>query len=524
MLKKVVAALMIVCGTSFAQTVSTNTGVTTTNTGVTTTYQIGDDGYATVPLPFKFPLFGQSFSNSYMYDNGIVSFLAPGTPGSISPWEWYAPSSLGQAQGKYFIAALWADIAPTAGTVYSTSSDGTYMRYNWNNISEYYSGGTRLSSFSTTITPDGAVATSYYSLNLQTSNVLSGVVGDPAKGEVYQQYAAPFGTPITNGSISNWTYKPYDPCAENPLYSATCPGFSDALAKLTTTTSPLQPTSTATTTTPTTTITTTVVDDPVSPTVTVTSTTTATSTTTPVTNTVSPTGTVNVAPTVISPITATSSTQKSSTAASNGTSLGLSVVAKNQQREQSTVSLAVQNAIGGAESAAMSSQQESLAVASNAVSNSMASVAAMTQTQSNIGIKITSINVGSLVSSQSSDITSTTENGVTKYNNALTDRTNPLNEYIEPKATLQSNGTLFIGSVVNRNVGNNDVAGGVDITKMAQLPTGYADYMNLALKDVAFYTPKEVYKNQQNVDNARALRQLTNDSRHQEMVEQQYRR
>ena len=38
------------------------------------------------------------------------------------------------------------------------------------------------------------------------------------------------------------------------------------------------------------------------------------------------------------------------------------------------------------------------------------------------------------------------------------------------------------------------------------------------------YAPKEVYRNQRNVDNARLLRQLTNDSRHQEMTEQQYRR
>jgi hypothetical protein len=39
---------------------------------------------------------------------------------------------------------------------------------------------------------------------------------------------------------------------------------------------------------------------------------------------------------------------------------------------------------------------------------------------------------------------------------------------------------------------------------------------------VAFYAPKEVYKNQRNVDNQRALRTLTSDSKHREMVEMQY--
>ena len=509
MLKKVVLALMLACGFSHAQTVTT---------GTTTTYQMGDDGYVNVPLPFKFPLYGQSFTNSWMYDNGIVSFLQPGTAGAISPWQWYAPGSLSQAPGKYFIAALWADIAPTNGTVYSTSSDGTYMKYNWNNISEYYSGGTRLNSFSTTITPDGQISTSYYSLNLQTSNVSSGVVGDPTKGEVYQTYSAPFGTVISNGSISDWTYKPYDPCVDNPLYSPTCAGFSDALAKITSSTVTSPSSTTSTTTTPTTTVTTTVVDDPVSPTVTVTSTTTVTST---ATNTVSPTtGAVNVAPTVLAP-TATTTTQKSST--TNNTSLGLSVVAKNQQREQAIVGLAVQNAIGSAESASVASQQEALSVASMAVSNSVASaIAATSQSQSNIGFKITPLNsmFGSS-GSQSSELTGTNENSVAGYNNMLTDKTNPLNEYVEHKSLMNSQ-SASTGPSVNTTVGNNEIAGGVDITKMALAPIGYTDYLNLTLRDASFYAPKEVYKNQVNVDNARAFRTMANDRVHQQMVDQQY--
>ena len=75
---------------------------------------------------------------------------------------------------------------------------------------------------------------------------------------------------------------------------------------------------------------------------------------------------------------------------------------------------------------------------------------------------------------------------------------------------------------MNKNAQDNDIAGGVDINKMASSPTGYGDYLNFTMRDVAFYAPKEVYKNQRNVDNARALRLLTNDSKHREMVEMQY--
>lgn len=109
--------------------------------------------------------------------------------------------------------------------------------------------------------------------------------------------------------------------------------------------------------------------------------------------------------------------------------------------------------------------------------------------------------------------------------NMLTDKTNPLTDIVEGKQNIpQSNTTVTTGPVVNKNAQDNDVAGGVNINKMALAPTGYGDYLNFTMKDVAFYAPKEVYKNQRNVDNARALRQLMTDTKHKQMVEEQYRR
>jgi hypothetical protein len=122
--------------------------------------------------------------------------------------------------------------------------------------------------------------------------------------------------------------------------------------------------------------------------------------------------------------------------------------------------------------------------------------------------------------------TQTTQETVTLLPpNFLTDKSNPLTDIVEGKQNIPQNSTIAsVGSTVNRNVGDNDVAGGVSINKMAVAPVGYGDYLNLAMRDVAFYAPKEVYKNQRNVDNARALRQLMSDSKHKEMVEMQYAR
>ncbi len=74
---------------------------------------------------------------------------------------------------------------------------------------------------------------------------------------------------------------------------------------------------------------------------------------------------------------------------------------------------------------------------------------------------------------------------------------------------------------VKKNVQNNEAAGNVNIESIAKQPVGYAQYFS-ALPDVTFYAPKEIYKGQKTVDNARALRQLSSDTLHQKMIEQQY--
>ena len=74
---------------------------------------------------------------------------------------------------------------------------------------------------------------------------------------------------------------------------------------------------------------------------------------------------------------------------------------------------------------------------------------------------------------------------------------------------------------VKKNVQNNELAGGVTIESIAKQPTNYAQYFTM-IPDVAFYAPKEIYKNQKTIDNARALRSLSSDRLHQQMIDSQY--
>jgi len=106
--------------------------------------------------------------------------------------------------------------------------------------------------------------------------------------------------------------------------------------------------------------------------------------------------------------------------------------------------------------------------------------------------------------------------------NQATNVTDPVNSIINPPVSVPAQPPVPTGPVVNRNVQPNEAAGGRDINSIASTPPGFDAYSQLILRDAAFYKPYEVYRGQVNVDNVRALRQLSSDRLHQEMVEQQY--
>jgi hypothetical protein len=100
---------------------------------------------------------------------------------------------------------------------------------------------------------------------------------------------------------------------------------------------------------------------------------------------------------------------------------------------------------------------------------------------------------------------------------------NPLNDLTQSRMELPQTATEQRTETVKRDVQPNELAAGVDIATMATQPAGFTAY-SITLRDTAFYEPKEVYKNQRTIDNARVLRGLTggSDAKHNEMVNSQY--
>ncbi len=397
-------------------------------------------------------------------------------------------------------------------------------------------------------------------------------------------WAGPYGPEINNISFS-LKYS-VDPCASDVLSSPTCPGYLDAIAKLTPTSSSSTVTSEPVVTS-TNTLTTSPVVNNIVPEVSTATPTNASTSTAPVPVVSSPTSTASSTPTATNPqpkvgeVTVSGSPAK----ATISTSQILSIVRGEQSRIGNLETSTAQQATEQAQAASDKAQQESLSVSASTISQSQSSAQAavsmansssknLTNTNNNVqsgvtasspiqnqnsnrndslfGIKLPDNestpsqapvsrqqNIYSLIPSNNQNniasnapqVSSTvfrnesqkTQNeevqkteiisfsGMNPVLNILNSPQQKQNESVESKST----------TAVNTKVQDNDIAGTVNLGMLAVQPKGFDTYGGV-LADVSFYPPKEVYRNQKVVDNNRALRQLSSDRLHQEMVNQQY--
>lgn len=377
-------------------------------------------------------------------------------------------------------------------------------------------------------------------------------------------WAGPYGPELYNVSFS--VKYSVDPCISNPLYSPTCKGYLDALNKLmpasSTTTSTLAYTPPPDSPEP----------PPPPP---------------PPGESAGPQPQQGPPPPPGTPPapgqapqqqqatqqTAAASTQASAQEKSNGApanlSFALNLIAKNSEREKATAQQVVANAETQAQAAGDKAQQTATATASAAVaqstsstetsfsgngiqasgSSSRSTVSLVTiQQQANSGSALSTQNftavantqqtsalqlvaplvIENIQSTQNYSIFSTQEyrqqeqEQVTQTVNFLTDLNNPLRQILDAQQFQQVQQDQP-QQARNRDTAPNELAVGVNLAQMATQPQGYASYLNIALKDANFYEPKEVYKNQVNVDNVRVLRGLGSDQKHRDLVNLQYR-
>jgi hypothetical protein len=214
-MKSVIAALMLLLLVSVSSAQQT------------TTHQIGDDGFVEVPLQFVFPYYGQLFTTSWMFDNGVVGFYSPfnGYWGGQQYYSQPFSADMG-GQFSYMIAPLWTDLINYSGT-FTTQGNSQFQIYNWNNISQW-GYPENLNTFSLEIRPSGEITVTYDQINISGYPVSTGMTGDVTQGEFQQMFYAPPGSLTTTADVSWNGYTEPNVCEDNQLSSTDCPGYYDA--------------------------------------------------------------------------------------------------------------------------------------------------------------------------------------------------------------------------------------------------------------------------------------------------------
>jgi hypothetical protein len=198
--------------------------------GFKTFYNIPDDGYAIVPIPFGFPLYGQTFTHSLMFDNGVVSFYSPNAPMRLGGSQFYAEpvSNNLSSQFYYSIMPLWTDLYNYSGSFY-TQQSSQHLKYTWENIS-LWGHPNQLNTFSLEIRPTGYIGLQYQNVNLHGHPVSAGIVGNASLGEITSLYYQPVGGATTTADLQSWSVnQTVATDCSNPLVNVNCPGYAQAL-------------------------------------------------------------------------------------------------------------------------------------------------------------------------------------------------------------------------------------------------------------------------------------------------------
>jgi hypothetical protein len=200
--------------------------------GYRTYYTMTDDGYAQVNLPFAFPFYGQTFTTSYMFTNGVVGFLNTNLWGYCCDGTNLNQQAVnGNTSWNFAIYALNTDLYPGQNSRFYTqqTDGGTGIKYTWENVVEI--GTNYENTFSVNIKDTGYIGINYEKVNLNAwRNPLIGIAGDVSQGQYSQYYfGQASGLPNLAGTTLTYTgTETTDICAINPLYNASCPGYQQA--------------------------------------------------------------------------------------------------------------------------------------------------------------------------------------------------------------------------------------------------------------------------------------------------------
>ena len=530
------------------------------NNAAATQVNLGDDGTTIVPLQFQFSYFGKTFGTSWMHSNGVVSFQDVNITGGFC-CSGEVLNNNTNSRYNYAVMPLWTDLIGQTGrnTFYLSTADS--ITYGWYGTSQYGNGNNR-SSFEVKLDSAGTVDMRWGATAISNATVTMGLTGDTSKGQFYQYYngsnvavaglgityngiKVPDSTPVVQipNTVANYTAPQSTTITSVDASSAPTAAVSVGGVQLSTTgeiTAPdnipqalrdvvasvaaSAPAATVTASTPT--------ADPVKA---------ESNKAGPNTAVMNAVKQIQAADKAVQTRAVQNANQQIAASSSRAQEQAMSVVdTLNSMSAASVQTSGSSNSqsssqLGGLMAPQAASQQSkqlnfqsttqlSMFQSYQPVIQSLPQVytpPVVQETQTVVSLGLPMLLPKSTAAFNSNQANSVQNEIPVVASSSISTRGNVVNEASDFKPTIESFQSEMKTDAVNKNAQANDLAGGVSIAAIAVQPKGYEMY-SFVIRDVAFYEPKDIYKNQANVDNARALRQLGSDRLHREMVDQQF--
>ena len=157
---------------------------------VNLTTGIEDGKAANVPIGFDFPFMGKTVNNSWMSENGVVTFKDPGSYNYCC--NGLPIKSLNNSMFSDTIFPLWTNWSTQKGGSLYTLQNGGERTYGWYNVNE--SGSNNRASFELSLKQDGTFRTALSGAVVSLHQVSSGFTGDVLRNEKYQVFHSNVGT------------------------------------------------------------------------------------------------------------------------------------------------------------------------------------------------------------------------------------------------------------------------------------------------------------------------------------------
>lgn len=186
---------------------------------------MADDDNRLVPLGFSFPYFGQTFNQSWMHSNGVVSFQQPGITGNFC-CSGVNLTQTTSGQYNYSIMPMWTDLIAPGNNSHYYLQGTNEITYGWYGVNEF--GTQNANSFEVKLNSTGLVDVRLQGALISAGRpVTSGMTGDLNKGEYFQFY---HGSGWNTQTSMSWAALSGtgDICNSNPLSSPSCPGYAAA--------------------------------------------------------------------------------------------------------------------------------------------------------------------------------------------------------------------------------------------------------------------------------------------------------